>query len=57
MYYWNIKDNTEIEEEFVAEKEKALVEHLTTLQGEICFSKTETRSNCHYCPFTQLCDR
>lgn len=57
MYYWNIKDNTEIEEEFVAEKEKALVEHLATLQGEICFSKTETRSNCHYCPFTQLCDR
>lgn len=55
MYYWDIRAAMQQSEQ--QEKSEKLLEKLTELQGEIEFSKAESRKPCRYCEFVDLCDR
>ncbi len=57
MCYWDIKGCKIVEEESVEEKNEKLLEHLKIFQDEINFHKCENKQHCHYCDFTDLCDR
>ncbi|BAM32403.1 conserved hypothetical protein [Helicobacter cinaedi CCUG 18818 = ATCC BAA-847] len=55
LYYWDIRGGVQKSE--LQEKGEKLLEKLTELQGEIEFSKAESRKPCRYCEFVDLCDR
>ena len=55
LYYWDIRGAVQKSE--LQEKGEKLLEKLTELQGEIEFSKAESRKPCRYCEFVDLCDR
>lgn len=54
-YFYDLKKAELIEEEFLEDKRKILLEQLQAFHEEVNFEKTQEKKPCRYCPYTDIC--